>query len=84
MNAYGELKGGVYQITFDISQMMEAINGVYNMKLMLSDSRASNSIEWDIGLINIWFKEGVQEGSNNGVLETRTPDKEIWNIFEPE
>lgn len=46
---------------------MEHLNGEYDLTLHAADYRADKSQTWDLGRIKIWFKEGLDEGTNTGV-----------------
>jgi len=48
---------------------MEHLNGEYEVKVHASDYRAQRNEVWDLGTINVWFKEGLDEGNNQGVKE---------------
>jgi hypothetical protein len=63
---------------------MEHINGDYNLELHASDYRADKSQVWDLGKISVWFKQGQDEGNNQGIKEEYKPAKVIEHIFPPE
>lgn len=43
---------------------MEHLNGEYDIQIHVGDYRATSNLVWDLGAINIWFKEGSDEGTN--------------------
>ena len=43
------------------------------MSVTAADYRADGSAKWDLGQIKIWFKEGLDEGVNNGVRADYRP-----------
>jgi len=45
------------------------LNGDYILSIHASDAFANNVVEWQIGAIKIWFKEGKDDGNNLGVKE---------------
>lgn len=59
----------MYHITFDFSRAMEHLNGEYEVKVHVSDYRATKQEVWDLGSITVWFKEGLDEGNNQGIKE---------------
>jgi hypothetical protein len=63
---------------------MEHINGEYNLELHASDYRAEKSQVWDLGKITIWFKQGLDEGNNQGIKDVYKPSTVIEHIFPPE
>jgi hypothetical protein len=63
---------------------MEHLNGEYEVKLHASDYRAIKQEVWDLGSINVWFKEGLDEGDNQGIHEEYKPNKVIEHYFPPQ
>jgi len=52
VNSYGELnsKTGLYEITFNYeNQLVEHINGVYQIEIHVADIRAEKSETWKLG-----------------------------------
>jgi hypothetical protein len=86
ITTYGKLNAitGLYQITIDFSKAMEHINGDYSMEIHAADYRADRPEVWDLGTIRIWFKEGADEGNNQGVKDEYRPAQEIRYTFHPE
>ena len=73
----------MYHVTFDFSKGMEHLNGEYEIKVHVSDYRATKSEVWDLGTIKVWFKEGLDEGDNQGIKNEYKPDKVIEYYFPP-
>ncbi len=48
---------------------MDHINGEYDMQIHVSDYRADKTIVWDLGEISVYFKQGVDDGNNQGIKE---------------
>ena len=59
------------------------MNGEYDMFVTAADYRADTPSKWDLGQIKIWFKEGLDEGSNNGVRAEYRPLPTIEFTFPP-
>jgi len=83
---YGKLNPstGLYQITLDFSRDMEHLNGDYDLSLHASDYRAEKSISWSLGKVSIWFKQGLDQGSNQGVKEEYRAGDVIEHYFPPQ
>lgn len=62
---------------------MEHLNGDYEMALHVADYRADKKQVWQLGNIRIWFKEGQDEGTNNGVKEEFRPQSHIEFVLPP-
>jgi hypothetical protein len=60
------------------------LNGDYELIVHVTDSRAEAPLAYNLGLIKIWYKEGLDEGSNNGVREEYKPLPVINFIYPPE
>ncbi len=60
---------------------MEHLNGDYELSLHASDYRAEKSISWDLGKISIWFKQGQDSGSNQGIKEEYRAGDVIEHYF---
>lgn len=77
--AYGKYnaKTNNYHITFGFAKGMEHLNGEYELKVHASDYRAIKQEVWDLGNLNIWFKEGQDEGDNLGIKDEYKSDKVI-------
>lgn len=77
--AYGKFnaKTNSYHISFGFAKGMEHLNGEYEMKLHASDYRAIKQEVWDLGSLNVWFKEGQDEGDNLGIKDEYKTDKVI-------
>jgi len=63
---------------------MEHINGIYDIWVHISDHFASNKIEWPLGEIKLWFKQGLEEGNNHGIKDEFVPKQEDWYVFAEE
>ena len=76
INSYGRLnkETGLYEITFDISKDLEMhFNGEYDLTVHAADYRADGSHGWQLGSVRVWFKEGLEEGSNSGIKAEYKP-----------
>jgi hypothetical protein len=75
VNTYGKLntETGFYEITLDVTKDMDHINGDYDMEVHVGDPRAEQRLVWQLGSIRIWFKEGSDEATNEGVKEEYKP-----------
>ena len=38
--------------------LLNNVNGAYQMTMYGSNTATSKTIIWDLGMINVWFKEG--------------------------
>lgn len=47
------------------------------MQIHASDYRAEKGEIWNLGTINVWFKQGLDEGNNQGIKEDYKPGKVI-------
>ena len=45
---------------------MDLINGNFEIKLV-GVSEGQEPVVWDIGTVNVWFKEGNSKATNDGV-----------------
>jgi len=54
------------------------------MKVFVSDSRAENKETWELGTIHVWFKNGLDEGNNQGIAEEYRSHDLITHVFPPE
>jgi len=70
-------------MTFDFSKDMEHLNGEYEMQVHIVDINADENIIWDLGIITIGFKEGLDEGNNLGIKSEYQPNFIIKHIFPP-
>jgi hypothetical protein len=53
------------------------------MTVTVADYRADAPAKWDLGQIKVWFKEGLDEGVNNGVSSDYRPLPSIEFTFPP-
>jgi Oligosaccharyltransferase subunit Ribophorin II len=87
VNSYGKLNkdSGLYEVTFDISKdFAEHFNGEYEMTITAADYRAEKPLSWTLGNIKIWYKEGLEEGSNSGIKAEYKPFPTIIFTYPPE
>ena len=64
---------------------MEHLNGEYELSLHAVDYRADKSQLWNLGSIKIWFKEGLDEGTNTGIkTEYKTAQHIEFTLPPPE
>jgi hypothetical protein len=59
----------MYELTFDVSKGMDHINGDYDMEIHTADYRAAKNLVYPLGSIRIWFKEGQDDATNEGIWE---------------
>jgi hypothetical protein len=75
---------GLYQGSFDVSKDFEMhFNGDYEITVHSTDYRSQGSVSWKLGIVKIWYKEGLEEGSNNGVKKEYQPLQVIEWISPP-
>ena len=87
INAYGKYnkETGRFESSLDVSKDLEShFNGDYDITVTAADYRADSPAKWDLGQIKIWFKEGLDEGSNNGVSADYRPLPIIEFSYPPE
>ena len=60
---------------------MEHLNGDYELSLHASDYRAEKSTSWELGKITVWFKQGLDTGSNQGIKEEYRAGEVIEHYF---
>ena len=63
---------------------MEHINGDYDMEIHVADHRAEKSAVWSLGTIKIWFREGLDDATNEGIKEEYSTQPVIEHYFRPE
>jgi hypothetical protein len=63
---------------------MDHINGDYDMEIHAADFRAEQKQIWALGSIKIWFREGLDEASNEGIKEEYKPSSTIVHYFRPD
>ena len=73
-----------YEITVDVKQDFEHLNGDYEISVYSADINSMKPDQWQIGKIALWFKNGVDEGSNNGIRSEYQPKGIINHIFGPQ
>lgn len=86
INAYGKFnkETGLYEATLDVSKDFEQhFNGDYDVQVHAADYRAESPLNWNLGQIKIWFKEGMEEGVNNGIRADYRPLPQIDFTFPP-
>ena len=70
-----------YVATMDFSAKMDLINGNYKVSLVAIDADAINMAVWDLGLLDVWFKEGSHDANNQHMNSNYFPKKEILSQF---
>ena len=65
----------------DFSEKMDLVNGNYRVSLVALDANAESIAEWDLGLLDVWFKEGMHDTNNQRMNENYFPKKEILSQF---
>lgn len=86
INAYGKYnkESGRFEASLDVSKDLEShLNGDYDLIVTATDYRADAPAKWDLGQIKIWYKEGLDEGTNNGVRSEYRPLPTIEFTFPP-
>jgi hypothetical protein len=63
---------------------MDHINGEYDMEIHVADYRADKNEVWYLGTIKIWFKEGLEDATNEGLREEYLTQPIIEHYFRPE
>jgi Oligosaccharyltransferase subunit Ribophorin II len=80
VNSYGKLNKdtGLYDISLDVTKDFDVhFNGDYEMALTAADYRGLETTVWNLGTVKLWYKEGHESGSNNGVKPEYRPLPEI-------
>ena len=54
-------------MVFAFSEVMEHVNGEYDLSVFAADSSAFGAARWELGQVKLWFKEGSNGGSNLGL-----------------
>lgn len=75
---------GFYEITLDVTKGMDHINGDYDMEIHAADFRADQRQVWQLGSIRIWFREGSDEATNEGIREEYKSGAPIVYYFRPD
>ena len=60
---------------------MEHLIGTYDVMVHVADLHAIEAMTWKIGAIKLYFKEGEEEGDNQGIKIDFTEQKEIKHTF---
>ena len=50
--------------TMDFSEKMDLVNGMYKVSLVALDANALGMAVWDLGQLDVWFKEGMLDANN--------------------
>ena len=76
---------GVYEVTVDVSKDVELhLNGDYVVAVHAADYRAEKAVQWSLGKVKLWYKEGHEEGVNNGIKADYQPLPTIEFVYPPE
>ena len=67
--------------TMDFSEKMDLVNGMYKVSLVALDANALGMAVWDLGQLDVWFKEGMLDANNQRMNEHYFPKKEILSQF---
>ena len=70
--------------TMDFSEKMDLVNGHYKVSLVALDANALETVVWDLGQLEVWFKEGLHDANNQRMHENYFPKKEILSQFPPQ
>ena len=65
----------------DFSEKMELVNGKYKVSLVAIDSNALGMAVWDLGELDVWFKDGAHDTNNQRMNANYFPKKEIISQF---
>ncbi len=87
INSYGKYNkdSGLYEVTMDVSKDFELhFNGDYQIAVHAADYRSDAPANWNLGTIKIWYKEGLEEGSNSGISPVYQPLPTIDFTYPPE
>ena len=87
VTSYGKLNkdSGLYEITFSANKDIAVhLNGDYELSVHVADYRADTTLIYNLGDLKVWYKEGHDEGSNNGVRDEYKPLPVINFIYPPE
>jgi hypothetical protein len=87
INSYGKLNkdSGLYEVSVDISKDLDQhFNGDYDISVHAADYRSDAPASWNLGTIKIWYKEGLDQGSNNGIQAIYKPLPSIDFTYPPE
>ena len=68
-NRYNKERG-TYEITVDVANDLgEHLNGEYEIEVHVADARALQAEKWSVGSAQVWFKQGLDTGNNQGIKE---------------
>jgi hypothetical protein len=70
------------KITFQFDSINN-VNGLYAMKLQGRSGPANELIEWNLGTVNCWFREGVKDTTNNHISAEYLPKPHITPSYPP-
>ena len=87
INSYGKLNkdSGLYEVSVDVSKDFDQhFNGDYEISVHAADYRSDAPASWNLGTIKIWYKEGLEQGSNNGIQAIYKPLPSIDFTYPPE
>ena len=48
----------------DFSKQFDLVNGLYSVQLVAQDTSAEETQTWELGQLELWFKEGQSEANN--------------------
>ena len=65
----------------DFSHQFDLVNGNYKVALLALDSSATAPEVWQLGTLNVWFKEGQSEANNQRMSASYFPRREIIAQF---
>lgn len=80
MNAVADFEEsvGMYFAVMDFSEKMDLVNGRYKVWLVAEDpSRANTQNEWELGSLDVWFKDGSYQANNQGIHSSYLLKEEI-------
>ena len=44
----------------DFTEKMDLVNGIYRVVLVSLDNRTLEKVEWELGEVKVWFKDGMR------------------------
>ena len=65
----------------DFTEKMDLVNGIYRVTLVSLDNRTLEKVEWELGEVKVWFKDGMRYANNQGMSQDYFPGKEIVSQF---
>ena len=85
MNAQADIDAdtGVFSGFADFSKQFDLVNGRFTVALVAADSSSAKVETWDLGTLNVWFKEGQVENNNQYLNKNYFPKESVIAQFPP-